>query len=79
MFISVKSCVGFPFSIPSGFINVYIFVQQKAWTLWLYYVITPFKMKIIEKPHTVLLLDLWFLNSDSHFPNTFLFASMKAL
>ena len=44
------------------FIKVYIFVQQNAWILWLQKVIIPFKIKIIHKPHTVLLPDLWFLN-----------------
>ena len=37
--------------------KVYIFVQQKAWTR-LYNVISPFKIKRKEKPHTVLLPDL---------------------
>ena len=33
------------------FNKVYIFVQQNAWTLWLWNVITPFKIKIIERLH----------------------------
>ena len=57
-----KSVYGiFHFWFRSIFIKVYIFVQQNAWTLWLNVTI-PIKMKIIEKPHTVLLLDLWFLS-----------------
>ena len=39
-------------------------------TLWLLNVITPFKIKIIEKPHTVLLPDLWFLNCNKKFKNS---------
>ena len=46
----------------SVFIKVYDFVQQNAWTLWLYIVIIPFKIKIIKKPHIVLLPDVWFLS-----------------
>ena len=34
--------------------KVYIFVQQNAWTVWLENVIIPFKIKIIEKPQTIL-------------------------
>ena len=41
------------------FIKVYIFAQQNARTLWIY-VIIPFKIKIIENPHTILLQNLWF-------------------
>ena len=41
------------------FIKVYIFAQQNARTLWIY-VIIPFKIKIIENPHTILLQDPWF-------------------
>ena len=40
------------------FIKVYIMFQQNAWTLWLKNVIFSFKIKIIEKPHILLLLDL---------------------
>ena len=40
------------------FIKVCIMFQQNAWTLRLKNVIFPFKIKIIEKPHILLLLDL---------------------
>ena len=40
------------------FIEVYIFVQQNTWTLRLKNIVIPFKTKIIEKPHKVLLPDL---------------------
>ena len=39
------------------FIKVYIFVQQNAWALSLRNAIIPSKIKIIEKPQTVLLPD----------------------
>ena len=57
----------FHFRFRFVFIKVYIFVQQNVWTLWLYNVITPFKMKIIEKPHTVLLPHVWFINCSKKF------------
>ena len=56
------------------FIKVYIFVQQNAWTLWLQKVIIPFKIKIIHKPHIVLLPDLWFLCYNKKFWNSIISA-----
>ena len=53
-------CEIFHFRFHFSFIKVYIIVQQKAWTLWLESVVIPFKIKIIEKPHTLLLPYLWF-------------------
>ena len=61
-FVSLKLCVWFCFT----FNKVYIFVQQNAWTLWLWNVTIHFKIKIMEKPHTVLLPDPWFLNYDKN-------------
>ena len=49
------------------FIKAYIFVQQNAWTLWLWGVIISFKTKIIEKSRTVLFPDLWFLRCNKKF------------
>ena len=43
------------------FIKVYIFVQRNAWAFWLLNVLILFKIKIIENPYTVLLLNLSFL------------------
>ena len=60
-------CGNFHFRIRFVFIKVYIFVQQKVSTLWLKNVIISFKIKIIEKPHTVLLSDLWFLSCNKKF------------
>ena len=51
-----RSQWGFPFSIPFRFFKVYIFVQQKAWTLWLWNVIIPFKSKTTGKPHRLFAL-----------------------
>ena len=56
----------FQFGFYFPLIEVYVFVQQKAWTL---NVIIPFKIKIIEKLNTILLPDLWFL-SDKAFQNS---------
>ena len=43
------------------FIKVHIFVQQRAWTLALWKVIIPFKIKIIEKPYLIFKLqqEVW--------------------
>ena len=51
-FISLKVCGDFRVLISSRFYwNLYFF-HQKPWILWLQSVIIPFKIKIIEKPHT---------------------------
>ena len=36
------------------FIKIYVFVQQKGWTLLVQNVIIPFKTRILEKPHMLL-------------------------
>ena len=60
--ISLKLCVGFSiFDSVSYFFKVYIFFQQKAWTLWLWNVKIPFKIKSIEKSFPVLLQDIWLI------------------
>ena len=67
-FASLKLCVGFfHFQFRFVFNKVYVFFQQNAWTLWLQKIITPFKIKIIEKPDTVLLPDVWFLSCKKKF------------
>ena len=43
------------------------FVFIKVLTLWLQNVIIPFKIKIIERPRTVLLPNLWFLSCNKKF------------
>ena len=57
------------FHFPFGFVfmKVYIFVRQNVWTLWLQNVMTPFKIKIIEKLHTALLPNVWFLSCNKNF------------
>ena len=64
-FIPLKLCVVFSI-FDSTFITVYIFVQQKALILWLYNVLISFKLKIIEKSHTILLLDRSFLSCNNN-------------
>ena len=53
--LSKTVCGIFHFRFCFVFIKVYIFVQQQVWALSLYNVKIPFKIKIIQKPHTVLL------------------------
>ena len=52
------------------FIKAYIFVQQNPWTLLLKNAIITFKIRIIEKPQTVLLLVIWFLSCNKKFENS---------
>ena len=59
--VSVKLCGKFSvFDSISFLLKFYIFVQQNAWTLWLYNVIIPFKVKLIGKSLAIFLPDLWF-------------------
>ena len=62
-FVSLKLCFRFRFV----FIKVYIFVKQKVWTLWLWKVMIPFKIKMIGKQQSGLLPDLWFLSCSKKF------------
>ena len=57
--LSKSVCGIFHFRFRHVFIKVYFFVQQKAWTLWLYNVIICFKIKIRKKSHIFFLPDLW--------------------
>ena len=77
--LSESVCGIFHFRFRFVFIKVYIFVQQNAWTLWLKNVIISFKIKIIEKPHTVLLPDFWFLSCNKKFSNSVISAWVGAL
>ena len=63
-FIPLKLCVGF------SIVDSVSFFQQKAWTLWLLNIILPFKIKTIEKPHTLLLPNLWFLSCNKKFESS---------
>ena len=51
-------CVIFHFRFRFFFIKIYIFDQQNPSNVWLWNAIIPSKIKIIEKPHIVLLPDL---------------------
>ena len=64
-----KSVLGgiFHFRLCFNNINVYFFVQRKAWTLWLENVVILFKIKIIQKPHMFLLPDLLILSCNKKF------------
>ena len=71
-------CGIFHFRFRFVFIKVYVFVQQNAWTLWLSKVIISFKIKIIAKPHMVLLPDLWFLCCNKKFENSMISSWVRA-
>ena len=68
-FVSLNLWVGLSIfdSLSFVFIKAYIFVQKTAWTLWLQNIIDTFKIKIIEKRHTVFFADLWFLTCSKTF------------
>ena len=67
-FVSLKQCVGFFIFDSDSFLLKFKYIfQQNAWTLWLLNVIISFKIKVIEKPHTVLLPNVWFLSCSTKF------------
>ena len=65
--LSKTLCGIFHFRFLFVFIRVYIFFHQKALTLWLWNVITLFIIKAMEKPHTGLFPDCWFLSCNKKF------------
>ena len=63
-----KTVWDFPFSIPLRFYSSLYFCSTKCMdSLTLKRYMIPFKMKIIEKPLTVSLPDLWFLSWNKKF------------
>ena len=68
--LSKAVCRIFHFQFRFVFINVYIFIQQNAWALWLRNVVIPFKIKIIEKPNKDLPPDLLFLSCNKKFSSS---------
>ena len=70
-------CEIFHFQFRFVLIKVYIFVQQNAWTLSFQNIIS-FEIKIIEKPHTVLFPDAWFLSCNKKFKNSMISAWVGA-
>ena len=71
-------CGIFHFQFCFALVKVYIFVQQNAWILDFKNIIIPFKIRIIEKSHTVLLPDLWLLNCNKKFWNSMISAWVGA-
>ena len=67
-FVSLKLCVGFSVFDSDSFLLKFIFLFNKMHGLK--NVIIPFKIKVIEKLHTVLLPDLWFLSCNKKFENS---------
>ena len=74
-FASLKLCKVFSIldSVFHFRIKVNAFVKQNARTFWLYNVIISFKIEMIEKPHTVLPVDMWFLSCNKKFENLMIF------
>ena len=69
-FISLKLCVEFSIFYSVSFLLKFIFLFNKKHGLFDFKnVIIPFKMKTIANPHTVLLLNLWFLSCNKKFKN----------
>ena len=69
-FISLKLCVGFSIFYSVSFLLKFIFLFNKKHGLFDFKnVIIPFKMKTIAHPHTVFLLNLWFLSCNKKFKN----------
>ena len=69
-FISLKLCVGyFTFDSVSFLLN-FIFLFNKKHELWLKNAIILFKMKIIDKPQTVSIQDLWYLCYNKNLENS---------
>ena len=75
-FVSLKLCVGFSVFDSDSFLLKFIFLFNKMHGLK--NVIIPFKIKVIEKLHTVLLPDLWFLSCNKKFENSMISAWVKA-
>ena len=68
--LSKTACGIFPFLIQFGFYWSLHFCLPKCKDSGLQNVVAPFKIKVIEKPHRVLLPDLWFLNCSRNFMNS---------
>ena len=77
-FISLKLCVGY-FTFDSfSFLLNFIFLFNKKHELWLKNAIILFKMKIIDKPQTVSLQDLWYLCYNKNLENSIISAWVGA-
>ena len=64
-FVSLKLCVWFSiFDSVSLLLRFFFFFSTKCMVS---FVIIPFRIKIIEKPHTVLVPDLWLLGCNKKF------------
>ena len=74
---NVSGIFSFPFCFV--FIKVYIFFQQKSMDPLTLNVIFHFKIRIIEKPNTVLLQHVWFLSCNKKFENLMISAWVAAI
>ena len=71
IFFSLKLSGGFSIFNPVSFLLKFILLFNKKHLL-------SFKIKMIEKPHTVLLPDLWFLSYNKKFENSMISAWVGA-
>ena len=58
--------------------NFVFLFNKKHGLFWLSNVIIPFKVKILQKPQTVLVTDLWFLSCNKEFENSVISAWVGA-
>ena len=66
---SLKLCVGFSILDSVSFLLKFVFLLSRKYGLFNFAKChkAPFKIKIIEKPHALLLPDLWFLSCNKTF------------
>lgn len=69
--------VGFSMFYSFSFLLTFVFLFKKTWALPLQNVIISFKITLIEKPHTFLLLDLWFLKCKKKVENAMISAWVR--
>ena len=69
--VSLKLCVGFSIFDSVSFLLKFLVLFHRMQGLFDFKTSIPFKFKIMEKPHTVLLSDLWLLSSNKKFNDIF--------
>ena len=69
-FISLELCVGFYIFDSVSFVLKFTFLFSKKHGLFDFKTLIPFKLKILEKPHGVLLQNLWLLSCSKKFENS---------
>ena len=69
--VSLKLCVGFSIFDSFSFLLKFLVLFHRMQGLFDFKTSIPFKFKIMEKPHTVFLPDLWLLSSNKKFNDIF--------